>query len=94
MRKDGINPSLVFFDNELQEHQIKKTVEILQGDKSKDEDLVKYQSLLKDINEMLISTTPQLHLMFTNATEYSHDKLPGYICVPFGFDPKALKSYL
>lgn len=42
MRKDGINPSLIFFDRALEEHHIKKAVKTLQGDTVTDGELVKY----------------------------------------------------
>ena len=65
MRKDGINPSLVFFDSVLQESHIKKAVKTLQGDSTEDEKLVKYQQLLREINDLLLGSTPQIHLMIT-----------------------------
>jgi hypothetical protein len=50
MRVDGINPSLVFFDKDLEEHQIMKCVSILQGDKIPDDKKVQHFSILKDIS--------------------------------------------
>lgn len=47
MRVRSLNPSLVFFDNSLEEHQIKKCVSIIQGDKVKADAKVKYQTVLK-----------------------------------------------
>jgi hypothetical protein len=50
---------------------------------------------LKDINNLLITNTPQLHLMFTNEVETAQaDALPGFFLVPYIFEPTALKAFM
>lgn len=93
MRKDGINPSLVFFSKDLTEPQIQHCVKILQADKVVPEKQVAHFTLLKDINDMLLSTTPQLHLMFA-PKEYKYDEIPGFFNVPFHFEVPELKKYI
>ena len=69
MRKEGINPSLIFFSHSMSENQIKKCVAILQGDNIPAESKVKYFEVLKDIGSLLITNSPQLHLMFTSEVD-------------------------
>ena len=95
MRKDGINPSLIFFSHSLTENQIKKCVAILQADDIAAENKVKYFEVLKDIANLLITNSPQLHLMFTSEVDSPKaDALPGYFLVPYIFDPSALKTFM
>lgn len=94
MRKDGINPSLVFFSKGLTEPQIQHCVQILQADKVPDEKKVSHFTLLKDINNMLISNTPQLHLMFYEGKVTRFDELPGFFNVPFHFEVAELKKFI
>ena len=58
LRVRSMNPSLVYFDNRLQEHQIKKCVQILQGDSIDKEKKVKYDTVLKEISDLLLSNKP------------------------------------
>ena len=94
MRKDGINPSLIFFSKTMTEPQIQHCVQILQADKVPDEKKVAHFTVLKDINDMLVSSTPQLHLMFYEEKIFKHDELPGFFNVPCHFDVLELKKYI
>ena len=94
LRSRSINPSLVYFDNRLQEHEIKKCVQIIQGDAIDKDQKVKYETVMKDISELLISNKPQLHIMFTPDTEYQAETIPGFFCVPYKFEPLKLKAFV
>ena len=91
MRKDGINPSLIFFSKTMSEPQIQHCVKILQADKVPDEKKVGHFSILKEINDMLVSNTPQLHLMFYEGKIFKYDELPGFFNVPCHFEVQNLK---
>ncbi len=95
MRKDSLNPSLIFFSHSMTENQIKKCVSILQADNIQADSKVKYFEILKDINNLLITNSPQLHLMFTNEVETPQaDALPGFFLVPYIFEPATLKVFM
>lgn len=73
LRMNTISPQLIFFSKELKEHQILGCVAILQGDKIQQEDKVGHLTFLKTINELLLSGSPQLNLMFSLGENYQWD---------------------
>lgn len=58
LRRNGLNPQLIFFGKNLEEHEITKCVEIMQGDKLKAENKVSHFQILRDINHALVTDNP------------------------------------
>ena len=90
-----IHPSLIFFSNELYENQIMKIMKTLHGNDIKKEDKTsKHYQNLRAINDHLMSSDPQLYLMFYKGSQYSAERLPGYICVPHNFNVGELAAFI
>lgn len=94
LRMNGIDPSLIFFNKNLEEYQVKNVVKILQGDKVIPEERIQFIDTLKRIGEMLTCSEPSIYLMFGKYNSYRYDEIPGYISVPFQFKLSTLFEYL
>ena len=66
----------------------------MQADKVPEEKKVAHYTVLKEINDILVSNTPQLHLMFYEGKITRYDELPGFFNVPFHFDVSELKKFI
>jgi len=49
---------------------------------------------LREASEILVGAMPHISLMFGQYAEYSHKKIPGFICVPINFKPVDLVNYV
>eukprot|EP00347_Sterkiella_histriomuscorum_P000722 403374758 len=93
LQEKGINPQNIFFDKDLEEHQIMKCIQILQADKLKADQKHSHFSKLFEINQALNDSAPSIYIMFAKTESYKHDELPGYIIVPYSFEIDALNKY-
>ncbi|CDW79089.1 UNKNOWN [Stylonychia lemnae] len=94
LRVNGLDPSQIFFNKNMEEYQVQNCVRILQGDSLKQEDKMAHINVLKVIGEALSGAEPAIYLMFGRYQSYRYDEIPGYISVPYQFKVETLRDYI
>lgn len=82
LHEHGLHPKLIFFGDELYENQVQACMKELHGTGKDDSKLNKHWQNLKIINDFLLTSSPQLCIMFSKGAVYSGESVPGFICVP------------
>ena len=88
MEQMSVNPTLIFFEKDMEEEHIQKVVDKLHGRHLNKKDSMKeFIVTMKQISDILTHGNPQIGLMFQSGRKISITKVPGYINVPHTFNP-------